>query len=211
MEMGERPFSKSDFSNEKRYVYELGFWSAIAATVILAIAGITATAAIQPFATLVGFLATCSFLIVMSCVHSYAPEERKVFSLIGLSFAIIYATLISTNYFIQLTFVNQTTYDASMFDMTNTQSMMMVLEVLGYCFMGVATLFAAPALGSTKAEKVAKWLFVVNGILGILTPIGYVTLPIEILFVGLIGWDIIMPISTAALAYLFYQLKKGKA
>jgi len=62
MEMGERPLSKSDFSNEKRYVYELGFWAAIAATVILAIAGITATAAIQPFATLVGFLATCSFL-----------------------------------------------------------------------------------------------------------------------------------------------------
>ena len=189
----------------------MGFWAAIAATVILTIAGITATAAIQPFATLIGFLATCSFLIVIACVHSYASEEKKVFSLIGLSFAIIYATLISTNYFIQLTFVNQTTYDASMFDMTNTQSMMMVLEVLGYCFMGVATLFAAPALGSTKAEKVAKWLFVVNGILGILTPIGYVTLPIEILFVGLIGWDIIMPISTAALAYLFYQLKKGKA
>ncbi len=202
--------TKPNNSTEKKYVYQLGFWSAIIATLLLAVAGPTATAAIQPLATIVGFLVTSSFLVVMVCVYFYASVERKVFGLVGLSFAIIYASLISVNYFIQLTFVNQTTFDASTFDMTNPQSMMMVIEVLGYCFMGLATLFAAPVFGSTRTENLVKLLFVANGVLGVLTPIGYVTLPIEILFGGLIIWDIIMPVSTAALAYRFRQLEQDK-
>jgi hypothetical protein len=79
----------------KTFVSQLGFWSAAAATLLVTVAGITATASIQPFATVVGFLLTLSFLVVMACIHSYSSEERKVFSLVGLSFAIIYATLIS--------------------------------------------------------------------------------------------------------------------
>jgi len=200
----------SEFNpREKKYVYQLGFWSAVVATLLVLVAGITATASIQPFATIIGFLLTLSFLILMASIHSYAPEERKVFSLVGLSFAIIYATLISINYFIQLTFVRQSTFDASMFEMTNPQSMMWVIEVLGYFFMGLATLFAAPVFGSSRLERFVKWLFVANGVLGILTPIGYgLSLPLEILLGGLIVWDIIMPISTASLAILFRRAKR---
>ena len=191
----------------KTFVNQLGFWSAAAATLLVAVAGITATASIQPFATVVGFLLTLSFLVLIACIHCYASEERKVFSLVGLSFAIIYATLISVNYFIQLTFVRQTTIDVSVFDMTNSQSMMWVIEVLGYLFMGLSTLFAAPVFGKGKIEGLVRWLFVANGILGILTPIAYaLSLPIEILLGGLIVWDIVMPLATASLAYLFRRV-----
>jgi hypothetical protein len=202
--------SQTDSAN-KNYVCQLGFWSAIAATLLVTIAGITATASIQPFATIIGFLLTSSFLVVMACIHCYASEEKKVFSLVGLSFAIIYATLISINYFIQLTFVRQNTFDVSIFSMTNSQSMMWVIEVLGYFFMGLATLFAAPVFGSRRIERLIKWLFIANGILGILTPIGYgLNLPLEILLGGLIVWDIVMPISTALLAYLFWNARTTK-
>jgi len=194
-------------SANKNYVYQLGFWSAVAATLLVTIAGITAAASIQPFATIMGFLLTLSFLVVMACIHYYAPEEKRVFSIVGLSFAIIYGALISINYFIQLTFVNQGTFDASIFSMTNTHSMMWVIEVLGYFFMGLATLFAAPVFGSSRTEKAIKWLFVANGVLGILTPIGYgLNLPIKILLGGLIVWDIVMPFATASLAYLFRRV-----
>jgi hypothetical protein len=143
----------------------------------------------------------------MVSVHCYASDERKVFSLVGLSFAIIYATLIGVNYFIQLTFVRQSTFDVSVFDMTNNQSMMWVIEVLGYFFMGLSTLFAAPVFGKGKIEGLVRWLFVVNGILGILTPIAYaLSLPMEILLGGLIVWDIVMPLATASLAYLFRRV-----
>ena len=194
-------------STEKKLAYRTGFWSATIATVLVVVAGITATASIQPFATVIGFLLTSAFLVVMVSVHCYASDEKKVFSLVGLSFAIIYATLISMNYFIQLTFVRQSTFDVSIFDMTNTQSMMWVIEVLGYFFMGLSTLFAAPVFGKGKIEGLVRWLFVANGILGILTPIAYaLSLPIEILLGGLIVWDIVMPFATASLAYLFRRV-----
>ena len=196
---------------DKKYVYQLGFWSAITSTLLVLVAGITATASIQPFATIIGFLLTSSFLVLMACVHSYAPEDRKVFSLVGLSFAVIYATLISVNYFIQLTFVNQHIFDVSIFEMTNPQSMMWVIEVLGYFFMGLATLFAALVFNSKRIESLIKWLFVANGILGILTPIGYaLNLPIQVLLGGLIIWDILMPISTALLACFFRRAERAK-
>jgi len=195
--------SKSDLT-EKRYLFQLGFWSATVATLLVAVAGVTATASIQPFATVVGFLLTSTFLVVMACIYGYASDERKIFSLIGLSFAIVYATLISINYFIQLTFVRQSSFDVEIFAMDNPQSMMWVIEVLGYFFMGLSTLFAAPVFESGRIENLIKWLFVVNGILGILTPIGYaLNFPIQILLGGLIVWDIVMPISTALLAILF--------
>jgi len=195
-------------SVNKNYVYQLGFWSAIVSTLLVTIAGITATASIQPFATVVGFLLTSSFLVLMACIHCYASNERKIFSLIGLSFAIVYATLISVNYFIQLTFVRQSAFDVGIFAMDNPQSMMWVIEVLGYFFMGLATLFAAPVFSSGRIENIIKWLFVVNGVLGILTPIGYVfNFPMQILLGGLIVWDIVMPISTALLAYLFWNAR----
>ena len=196
---------------EKKYVYQLGFWSAITSTSLVLVAGITATASIQPFATIIGFLLTSSFLVLMACVHSHAPEDRKVFSLVGLSFAVIYATLISVNYFIQLTFVNQHIFDVSIFEMTNPQSMMWVIEVLGYFFMGLATLFTALVFNLKGIESLVKWLFVANGVLGILTPIGYVlSWPLEILLGGLIVWDIIMPISTASLAILFRRAQRRR-
>ena len=197
--------SKSD-QGENLYVYKMGFWSAAVSTLLVAIAGITAAASIQPFATVVGFLLTSSFLVLMACIHSYASNERKIFSLVGLSFAIVYATLISVNYFIQLTFVRQGAFDVRIFAMDNPRSMMWVLEVLGYFFMGLSTLFAAPVFSSGRTENTIKWLFVVNGVLGILTPVGYVfNFPMQILLGGLIVWDIVVPISTALLAYLFWR------
>ena len=202
--------AQTDSSN-KNFVYQLGLWSAITATILVTIAGITATASIQPFATIMGFLLTPTFLVVMTCIHCYASESKKVFSLVGLSFAIIYATLISLNYFIQLTFVNQSTFDVSIFSMTNPQSMMWVIEVLGYFFMGLATLFAAPVFGSGRVEKIIKWLFIVNGILGIGALLGYgMNVPLEIMLGGLIVWDIVMPVSTALLAYLFWNARTVK-
>jgi hypothetical protein len=65
-------------SAEKRLVYEMGFWSATVATVLVVVAGITATASIQPFATIIGFLLTSSFLVVMACIHSSASQSLNV-------------------------------------------------------------------------------------------------------------------------------------
>ena len=54
-------------------------------------------------------------------------------------------------------------------------------------------------------------LFIINGILGIGALIGYgMKVPLEIMLGGLIVWDIVMPLSTALLAYLFWNARTIK-
>jgi hypothetical protein len=52
-----------------------------------------------------GILLALIFIVLMVCIHSYAPSDRKIFSHIALSFAVIYATIILIDYFIQFTVV----------------------------------------------------------------------------------------------------------
>lgn len=190
-------------------VSRIGFWSAILVTIFLAISGVTSSASIYLISNISGFILTSIFLIVILCIYSIAPEDKKILGHIGLSFAIIYATMISVNYFIQLTFVQFGAFNADVFSIKNPQSMMMTIEVLGYFFMGLSTLFIAPIFQSGKLEKAIRLLFVFNGVLGIGGAIGFaLNLDWRILIGGLLVWTIVMPITTALLAYWF---KRGKS
>ncbi len=184
--------------------YKAGFWSAIITTALVIVAGITATAAVQPFATIVGFLVAPAFIILMTCIYSTAPANRKFLGLIGLAFALIYGTLISFNYFADLTFVHRGVFDVEVFNMLNPDSIFWVIEILGYFFMGLSTLFTAFAFAVGKLEKAIRWLFIINGVLGIGGLMGYaLNVSISLLLGGLIIWDIVIPLSTALIAYLF--------
>ena len=185
-------------------VSRIGFWSAILVTIFLAISGITSSASIYLVSNISGFILTSIFLIVITCIYYSAPDDKKILGQIGLSFAIIYATMISMNYFIQLTFVKFGAFNTDIFSMKNPQSMMMTIEVLGYFFMGLSTLFIAPIFESGRLEKSIRWLFVFNGILGIGGAIGFaLNLDWRILIGGLLIWTIVMPVTTALLAYWF--------
>ncbi len=185
-------------------VYKTGLWAASLATVLIVVAGITATATIQPLATVVGFLVAPTFIVVMACIYSTASEDRRFLGLIGLSFALIYGALISFNYFADLTFVRQGIFDTEILNMLNTSSLFWVVEILGYFFMGLATLFTAFIFTLGRVEIAIKWLFIINGILGIGGLIGYaLSVSVSLLLGGLIVWDIIMPVAMALVAYHF--------
>jgi hypothetical protein len=191
-------------------VSRIGFWSAILVTIFLAISGITSSASIYLVSNISGFILTSIFLIVITCIYYSAPDDKKILGQIGLSFAIIYATMISMNYFIQLTFVKFGTFNTDIFSITNPQSMMITIEVLGYFFMGLSTLFIAPIFQSGRLEKSIRWLFVFNGILGIGGAIGFaLNLDWRILIGGLILWTIVMPITTALISYWFKTEKSN--
>ena len=46
-----------------------------------------------------------SFVLLMLCVHYYAPEDKKIWSHAAVVFATIYAVMVSINYYVQLTLV----------------------------------------------------------------------------------------------------------
>jgi hypothetical protein len=146
----------------------------------------------------------------MVCLHYNSREEMKLFSMLGVLFACLYGVLISFNYYLQLTLIEKNSSGLELFDMSNPDSMMWVIEVLGYFFMGLSTLFTVPVFGSTLLERGIKILFILNGLLGIGGLIGYATgLSMNIFMIGLMSWNIIMPI--AAILMIFYFKKNVHA
>ena len=180
-----------------------GFWAAIIATVLLIFSGITASTALKIPSLVSGILLIPAFVLLMACIHESAPAGKKVFSRLGLLFSLGYAVLISFNYYMELTLVAKGLYTDA-FAMDNPQSIMWVIEVLGYGFMGFSTLFASWSFGKGKLEQAVRWLFTVNGVLGIGGMIGFALgLSMSILFGGLIVWDVVMPAATVLLAITF--------
>src|SRR4030042_5604959 len=191
-----------------RKMARLGFWSAIIMTIAVIFSGITATTAMKIPSLVSGIVLVPIFILLMACIHEYAPADKKIFSRLGLLFTSGYAVLIGFNYYMQLTLVRKNLY-TEVFAMDDPQSIMWVIEVLGYGFMGLATLSAAFIFPNGKLENVIHWLFIVNGVLGIGGMIGYALgWSLNILLGGLIVWDIIMPVSSLLLALLFRRILK---
>jgi len=108
----------------------------------------------------------------MVSVHYNTSEERKIWSHIGLVFATIYAVLISINYYVQLTFVVPRLLQGDV-DSISLQPFLFVpfdsflysVDILGYSFMSLATLFAAFAFTGKGIERTVRWFMIANGLL----------------------------------------------
>jgi hypothetical protein len=194
--------------NMNHKLTSLGFWSAVIMTITVIFSGITASTAMKIPSLVSGTILIPVFILLIACIHEYSPANRKFYSRLGLLFTMGYAVLIGFNYYMQLTLVQNNLY-TDVFAMDDPKSIMWVIEVIGYGFMGLATLSTAFVFTNGKLENAIRWLFIVNGILGIGGMIGYALgLSLNILAGGLIVWDIIMPLSSILLAVLFRRILK---
>ncbi len=152
------------------------------------------------------FLGT-AFVVLMVSIHHYVPESRKVWSHLGLVFATIYAVLISLNYYVQLTFVlprllqgDIESVSVQPFLFVPFDSFLYSVDILGYSFMSLATLFAAFAFTGTGIERTVRWFMIANGLL---LPF----LALQIYYHPLIWiaalWAITFPGAMVSLAVLF--------
>ena len=160
------------------------------------------------------FLGT-AFVVLMVSVHYYTSEERKIWSHIGLVFATIYAVLISINYYVQLTFVvprllqgDANSVSLQPFLFVPFDSFLYSVDILGYSFMSLATLFAAFAFTGTGIHRTVRWFMIANGLI---LPF----LALQIYYPPLIWiaalWAITFPGATISLAVLFRRNSPARA
>jgi hypothetical protein len=147
------------------------------------------------------------FVIMMLCIHYYAPEEKKVLSQLGFSFSLICAAVLSIHYYVQLTVVQQGILNNELsglwqFVAPNPHSFFWTLAALGYGFMGIALLFAAPIF-SEKSERAIKWLFVANGIVGIAFLVGNAFGIFVVNIMASFIWGVLFPIAAILMAKKF--------
>ncbi len=145
-----------------------------------------------------------TFLVLMVCVHHFAAEDRKIWSHTGLVFAIIYTALISINYYVQLTLVlphivQGETESIKFLLFIPFDSFLYSVDILGYSFMSLATLFAAFAFSGPGLEKTTRRFLIANGL--ILPFIALQTYFHSMIWIAAL-WAVTFPGATISLAIL---------
>jgi hypothetical protein len=204
-------------STTPQIVLQIGFWSALLTTIWIllfniAIALGASGAPTRSIAVGASLLLALTFVVLMASIHSYAPPEKKVWSQIGLSFAILYAALLIWNYYLQLTVVrtNPLLYSWLTMDFRRDTAFWS-LESIGYALMGLAALSVVPILAKSRMELAIRWCFVINAVFTMLGGIAYVASsnPLHVLVLISLGiWAVAFPIATALLAVVFRRAKK---
>lgn len=116
-------------------------------------------------------LLTLIFVVLIVCIHHYASGEKKIFSHIALSFALISASLLIADYFIQISviqpsLVNGETEGIALLTQYNPHGIFIALEDAGYLLMSFAFLFAAPVFsGANRLERGIRRVFITGFIL----------------------------------------------
>lgn len=146
-----------------------------------------------------------SFLVLVVSIHQLTPPDRKIWSHTAVVFATAYTVLISVVYFVQLTLVaprlaRGRTEGIEMFLFVPFDSFLYAVDMLGYSFMSVATLFAARVFIGNGLPRIIRLFLTANGLL---LPF----LALQMYFHPLIWvaslWAVTFPGSTWALAIFF--------
>ena len=111
-----------------------------------------------------------AFLVLVVSVHQLSPPDRKIWSHSAVAFATVYTVLISINYFVQLTWVaprlaGGQTRGIEPFLFVPFDSFLYSVDILGYGFMSLATLFVARVFTGRGLERVVRMFLTANGLL----------------------------------------------
>ena len=118
------------------------------------------------------------FVVLVACIHQATPQGRQHFSLIGLAFAIVAATVLLADYLIQLTVVQPSllkgeTVALSLVSQYNPHGIFIALEDLGYLSMGVAFLWVGLTFaGRSLLDRPLRWLLIGGGVSAVVALIG---------------------------------------
>lgn len=149
-----------------------------------------------------------SFLILMVAIHQLASPDRKIWSHAAVVFGTAYCVLISTVYFVQLTLVAPRIARGQIagiepFIFVPFDSFLYAVDILGYTFMSVSTLFAARVFTGLGLNRVVRIFLTANGLL-----IPFLALQMyfhQLIWIASL-WAVTFPGATWALAILFRRM-----
>lgn len=115
------------------------------------------------------------YVVWTVALHHSAPEEKKIFSQIGLAFAMISASILIVNYFVQLAVIQPSILNGevegiALLTQYNPHGVFIALEELGYLIMSVSFLFMGLAVwGRGSLEGVVRWIFWLGFLLSVIS------------------------------------------
>jgi uncharacterized Tic20 family protein len=170
----------------------------------------------QPLAKFAMLLFGLSFVVLLNCIHEYARGERRILTRIALGFCLLFAGAVGMHYFTQISAVRINvlagrTEGLEHFVQANPYSILSAINMLGWTvFLGLSSLFVAPAFSATKLERVIRWAFTLTGLFCLGGGIGYVWEITWLVFVTItLGMGGTVLVATAGLALWFRSWEPG--
>lgn len=117
------------------------------------------------------FLAPC-FLVMLVCLNAAVPDERKIWSQLGVAFGCVYVPMCVAAYIVELFVVEPRVLrgagaETALLTLVRGDTVFNAIDGIGYVFMCFATLFAAPAFERAGPDRWLRWLLLANGWLAI--------------------------------------------
>lgn len=147
------------------------------------------------------------FVLEMLSFHHLTAKDKQFWTHASLIFTIIYAVFVVANYVVQLATViplklNGASEAIRVLEQT-PHSMFWNYDAIGYISMGLATLFAIPALSKQGFERWVRWSFVAHVLVTPLIGIVYFypSYSQNLLFLGF-PWAITAPLFMVLLAIM---------
>lgn len=147
------------------------------------------------------------FVLEMLALHYLTAKDKQFWTHASLIFTTIYAIFVTANYVVQLTTVipsrlGETSGDIHLLEQT-PHSMFWAYDAIGYISMGLATLFAIPALRNFGFERWVRMSFLAHALVTPLITIVYFypTYSPRLLLLGF-PWAITAPLFVVLLAIM---------
>jgi hypothetical protein len=197
----------------------LGFWSAAVAascSVVFSIASVPVLAGLvappwDNVLTLVpSLLLAPALLVVLICVDDAAPPDKKIWSHVAVAFAGVYVALVSVVYVVELAVVEPLIVsgqvDRAGLLTIDPGGVLNAIDGLGYVFLCLALLFAAPVFTGPRLDRWTRWLLVLNGV-----TVGPIVLTyfVDRAFLVLAGptWAVAVPAVCVLMAVSFHRAR----
>ena len=193
----------------------LGFWSAIVAAITsiafsLAVLLPLLWAPGAPWDDILplapSLLLAPALLAMFACVHDLVPVEKQIWMRLAVAFAAVYVPLCTSAYVVQLFVVTPRVMrgagdQVALLTVARLDSVLNAIDGLGYLFLSLASLCAAPAFDGRRLERWIRGLLLANGLLGLPIFLTYFVSRAFIVVAGL--WGITIPCIAILLAVAF--------
>ncbi len=152
-----------------------------------------------------------SFLVLVAAIHGSAPPERRHWSLVAFAAATIYAAIVITNYYLQLSLVRTSIEGGragavALLIMDDPRGAFWPIELLAYGVQGLASAAAALAFAPHGLQRAIRWSLGAVGLGGVLSLLAGVRgtyLADPIFIAGGALWGVALPLAGLLCAVYF--------
>lgn len=189
-----------------------GLWSSLGVSLVGAVYAVAlivgfvtrglSSPIVDPLLAMMEVLTTIAaplLLIMMAAVHGRASNERPLAGLAALIFMALATGVTSVVHFVQLTAMRQLGTAGLVWP-----SPLYAAELLAWdVFVGLALVFAACALETTRGQRLARLGLLTCGVLCLVGVLGPASGRMRLQFVGVFGYGVVLPVVCLSVANLF--------